>query len=169
MRTDNVRYRECNVPALPGRDRSSAHVSGNFTSPDRAMLSAAALSAGETAGDPQSCNEAIGSDNAAERLSAIQAEYVALIARDTWEPTLLPAGRKAIRCKRIIKVRYHSDGTARHFQGAHVLQRTLSDRRHRLRCHLCPHGQVHNTARTTTAEAEYLALSMAVQEDKFLY
>jgi hypothetical protein len=76
----------------------------------------AALLASDSAGDPQTCEEAIGSLDAADWLAAIQSAYDSLIGRNTWDLVGLPTGRKTIACKWVFKTNRHAGGSIARFK-----------------------------------------------------
>ena len=67
--------------------------------------------------EPATLKEALASENHREWKEATDAEYQSLIENDTWDLTELPAGRKAIGCKWVFKVKYAEEGQVERFKG----------------------------------------------------
>ena len=63
-----------------------------------------------TSEEPQSYKEAMENKNADEWKAAMQAEYKSLMDNETWMLCTLPANRKAIGCRWILK-KLKADGT----------------------------------------------------------
>lgn len=67
--------------------------------------------AGEAPGDPQNFMEAVTSTLSPQWWESMFSEINSLEARQTWELCILPAGRKAVRCKWVYKTKYNPDGS----------------------------------------------------------
>ena len=66
--------------------------------------------------EPSTIQEAKSSDHAAEWKVATDAEYNSLIENKTWMLVELPAGRRAIGCKWVFKLKYDVDGRVERFK-----------------------------------------------------
>uniref|UniRef100_H3G7R0 Reverse transcriptase Ty1/copia-type domain-containing protein n=1 Tax=Phytophthora ramorum TaxID=164328 RepID=H3G7R0_PHYRM len=53
---------------------------------------------------------------------ALQTEYQALVANDTWEVVHLPKGRKILGCHWVFDVKYNPDGTVERFKARLVVR-----------------------------------------------
>ena len=60
---------------------------------------------------PKTYEEAVNSPNAKEWKAAMDAEFDALIANDTWELRPLPLGRQPIKCKWVYAYKTKPDGS----------------------------------------------------------
>ena len=81
-----------------------------------------AASAEQILDDPESYSEGMKSSKAAAWQGMMQEEYQSLIKIGTWKLVPLPAGRKAIRCKWIYKIKTYSDGTIAWYKARLVAQ-----------------------------------------------
>lgn len=63
--------------------------------------------------EPRTCKHAI---QEAKWVHAMIEELDALEANNTWEITTLPAGKTAIVCKWLYKVKYNADGSMNRYQ-----------------------------------------------------
>jgi hypothetical protein len=64
-----------------------------------------------TSEEPQGYKEAMESENVDEWKAAMQAEYKSLMDNETWTLCTLPANRKAIGCRWVLKKKLKADGT----------------------------------------------------------
>ncbi|KAA3462542.1 putative LRR receptor-like serine/threonine-protein kinase [Gossypium australe] len=63
----------------------------------------------------------------AEAFKTAQAEYNALISNHTWDLMPLPAGRRAVRCKWIFKVKRNANGSVAWYKGRLMVKGYLQE------------------------------------------
>ena len=71
---------------------------------------------------PKTYKEAITSRNSAFWKEAIDDEMNSLISNGTWELSDLPPGSKAIGCRWVFRIKYHTDGSIQTFKARLVIQ-----------------------------------------------
>ncbi|GJT64928.1 zinc finger, CCHC-type containing protein [Tanacetum coccineum] len=71
---------------------------------------------------PKTYKEAITSRNFAFWKEAIDNEMDSLVSNNTWELSDLPPGSKAIGCRWVFKIKYHTDGSIQTFKARLVIQ-----------------------------------------------
>ena len=72
--------------------------------------------------DPESYQEAMRGPQADEWTAAMRAEYNSLMQAHTWKLVPLPAGRKAVKCKWIFRVKTNPDGSIAKYKARLVAQ-----------------------------------------------
>nr|GEV27769.1 retrotransposon protein, putative, Ty1-copia subclass [Tanacetum cinerariifolium] len=65
---------------------------------------------------PKTYKESITSRNFAFRMEAIDDEMDSLVSNNTWEPSDLPPGSKAIGSRCVFRIKYHTDGSIQTFK-----------------------------------------------------
>ncbi|GJS58887.1 retrovirus-related pol polyprotein from transposon TNT 1-94 [Tanacetum coccineum] len=71
---------------------------------------------------PKTYKEAITSRNSAFWKEAIDDEMDSLVSNNTWELSDLPPGSKAIGCRWVFRIKYHTDGSIQTFKARLVIQ-----------------------------------------------
>ncbi|GJW92555.1 retrovirus-related pol polyprotein from transposon TNT 1-94 [Tanacetum coccineum] len=71
---------------------------------------------------PKTYKEAITSRNSAFWKEAIDDEMDSLVSNNTWELSDLPPGSKAIGCRWVFRIKYHTDGSIKTFKARLVIQ-----------------------------------------------
>jgi hypothetical protein len=71
---------------------------------------------------PRSLKEARRGSHAQQWEAALQTEYQALVANQTWELVPLPKDRKLLGCHWVFDVKYNSDGTVERFKARLVVR-----------------------------------------------
>ncbi|GJY14156.1 retrovirus-related pol polyprotein from transposon TNT 1-94 [Tanacetum coccineum] len=71
---------------------------------------------------PKTYKEAITSRNSAFWKEAIDDEMDSLVSNNTWELSDLPLGSKAIGCRWVFRIKYHTDGSIQTFKARLVIQ-----------------------------------------------
>ncbi|GJR04813.1 zinc finger, CCHC-type containing protein, partial [Tanacetum coccineum] len=71
---------------------------------------------------PKTYKEAITSRNSAFWKEAIDDEMDSLVSNNTWELSDLPPGSKAIGCRWVFRIKYHTDGSVQTFKARLVIQ-----------------------------------------------
>ena len=79
--------------------------------PRRNALYAFAVQVGETIGEPHTHREAVNGPHRVQWERAMQDELDSIKANDTYTLVALPAGRQAIGCKWVFKIKRHADGS----------------------------------------------------------
>ena len=72
--------------------------------------------------EPHSYKEAMKRDDAGLWLEACEYEYNALQQHNVWELCELPAGRKAVGCRWVYRIKTNSDGTVEKYRARLVAQ-----------------------------------------------
>lgn len=103
------------TPVMQLRDRKCINQPKRF---DEFVMTAAAMFSSE----PESYQEAVNSDQRNNWQKAMESEIQSLAENHTWELASLPAGKKAIPCKWIYKVKNNPDGSIERYKARLVIK-----------------------------------------------
>ena len=76
--------------------------------------------------EPRSYNEALARNDKTKWIEAMKNEFDSLIKYETWEIVRLPAGRKAIGCRFVYKIKQTRDGIIERYKARLVARGDLS-------------------------------------------